>query len=67
MKETGSRDNSKESGRTEEVPVIDPSFIPEPGLDGVENTPGREECPHYSEPLPIDKPTEIGGNGIKEF
>ncbi len=67
MKDISDRDNRKEGGRKEEFPVINPSFVPEPGIDSVENSPKGEECPHYSEPLPIDKPTEIGGNSIKEF
>lgn len=51
----------------EEFPVINPSFIPEPGYDNIDNLPSGGEYPSYQEPIPIDKPAEIGENGIKEF
>ncbi|SHO53834.1 hypothetical protein [Anaerocolumna xylanovorans] len=63
-------DKKEESGmpsKREEFPVINPSFIPEPGYDNIDNIPKGEEYPSYQDPIPIDKPTEIGGNSIKEF
>lgn len=61
---------AEESGKPferEELPVINPSFIPEPGYDSIGDTHGREEYPSYQEPVPIDKPSEIGENSVKEF
>lgn len=66
------KNKEKEVGNTEnpskEIPVIPPSFIPEPGHDTVKNNNGEgKELQTYEEPLPANSPIEIGESKTEEF